>query len=262
MIEIKNLSKSFNNHKVLDNLTLTINKAQTTVIIGRSGCGKSVLLKLIIGVLKPDAGQIIIDGRDIVKMDEKEISKLRLKFGMLFQGAALFDSLSVGENVSFGLRQHTDWSGLSIAQRVNECLGMVGLQGVEDIMPSELSGGMKKRVGLARAICMNPEIILYDEPTTGIDPIMGAAINDLIKELHDKLKVTSVAVTHDMTSAYDIADRIAMLYEGKIVEVGSPAEIKNTDNPIVRQFISGASSGPITEAEHISFGHVKNKNKE
>lgn len=258
MIEIKNLSKSFNSHKVLDNLTLTIDRAQTTVIIGRSGCGKSVLLKLIIGVLKPDSGQILIDGRDITKMDERELSKLRLKFGMLFQGAALFDSLSVGENVSFGLRQNTDWSELSIAQRVNECLGMVGLQGVENIMPSELSGGMKKRVGLARAICMSPEIILYDEPTTGIDPIMGAAINDLIKELHDKLKVTSVAVTHDMTSAYNIADKIAMLYEGKIIEVGSPAEIKNTNNPVVRQFISGASRGPITEADHISFRHVKN----
>lgn len=256
MIEIKNLSKSFSNHKVLDNLSLTINTAETTVIIGRSGCGKSVLLKLIIGVLKPDAGQIIIYGHDITKMDERDLNKLRLKFGMLFQGAALFDSLTVGENVSFGLYQNTSWSKASIVRRVSECLEMVGLKNIENIMPSELSGGMKKRVGLARAICMSPEIILYDEPTTGIDPIMGAAINDLIKELHDKLKVTSIAVTHDMVSAYKIADRIAMLYEGKIIEVGSPQAIKNTSNPVVRQFINGTARGPITETEHISFRHI------
>lgn len=257
MIEIKNLSKSFNNHRVLNDLSLTINTGETTVIIGRSGCGKSVLLKLIIGILKPDSGQIIVDGQDITKMAEDELNKLRLKFGMLFQGAALFDSLSVDGNVGFGLRQNTNWNELSIARRVKECLKMVGLKDVENIMPFELSGGMKKRVGLARAICMSPNIILYDEPTTGIDPIMGAAINDLIKELHDKLKVTSVAVTHDIVSAYKIADRIAMLYEGKIIELGNPEAIKNTNNPIVRQFISGDAQGPITESEHISFRHIK-----
>ena len=257
MIEIKNLCKSFNNHNVLDNLSLTIDTGETTVIIGRSGCGKSVLLKLIIGILKPNSGQIIVDGQDVTKMAEDELNKLRLKFGMLFQGAALLDSLTVGENVGLGLCENTNWSELSIARRLKECLEMVGLKDIENIMPSELSGGMKKRVGLARAICMNPNIILYDEPTTGIDPIMAAAINNLIKELHDRLKVTSVAVTHDMVSAYKIADKIAMLYGGKIIEVGSPGAIKSTNNPIVRQFISGDTQGSITKAEHISFGHVK-----
>lgn len=258
MIEIKNLSKSFNEHKVLDNLTLTINTGETTVIIGPSGCGKSVLLRLIIGILRPDSGEIIIGGCDITKMEEKALNRLRLKFGMLFQGAALFDSLTVGENVGLGLCRNTNWGELSIARRVKECLEMVGLKDIEDIMPSELSGGMKKRVGLARAICMSPDIILYDEPTTGIDPIMGAAINGLIKELHDKLKVTSIAVTHDMVSAYKIADRIAMLYEGKIIEVCPPEQIKSTNNPVVRQFINGDTRGPITETEHISFRHIKN----
>lgn len=259
MIEIKNLCKSFNSHKVLDNLCLSIDTGETTAIIGRSGCGKSVLLKLIIGILKPDSGQIIVYGHDIPKMEGKALNKLRLKFAMLFQGAALFDSLTVGENVSFGLRQNTNWSEPSIRRRVNECLEMVGLRNIEQIMPSELSGGMKKRVGLARAICMSPEIILYDEPTTGIDPIRGAAINSLIKELHDKLQVTSIAVTHDMVSAYQIADKIAMLYEGKIIEVGTPEQIKNTNNPIMRQFINGDAEGPITETEDISFKVESNK---
>ncbi len=247
MIEIKGLSKSFGNHKVLDNLNLTIRTGETMVIIGRSGCGKTVLIKHIIGVLKPDTGEIIIDGRDITKLDGNDLDELRLKFGMLFQLSALFDSLTVGENVGFSMIEHTSLDEAEIAARVEESLELVGLGGIGDLKPAELSGGMKKRVGLARAICMRPEIILYDEPTTGVDPIMGDAINELITELHDKLNVTSIAVTHDMRSAYEIADRIAMLYKGKIIVVGEPDEIKETEDPIVKQFITGAAWGPITK---------------
>lgn len=254
MIEIVNLCKSFGAHKVLDNLNLSIKTGETTVIIGRSGCGKSVLLKHIIGLLKPDYGQVIIDGKDVTRMDEKELSALRLKFGMLFQGAALFDSLNVLENVGFNLIEHTDTKYEDVKKAVKESLALVGLKGIEDKKPAELSGGMRKRVGLARAICMRPQIMLYDEPTTGVDPIMGDAVNDLIRELHNKLKVTGIAVTHDMTSAYKIADRIAMLYNGKIIANGTPEEIKNAKDPIVRQFITGASKGPITEG--IDFEHL------
>jgi phospholipid/cholesterol/gamma-HCH transport system ATP-binding protein len=246
MIEIINLCKSFNSHLVLDNLNLNIKKGETMVIIGRSGCGKSVLLKHIIGIMKPDSGQVIIDNVDITKLDQRELNNFRMKFGMLFQGAALFDSLSIGENVGFALYEHTNLSSSQIQKRISECLAHVGLYGIEHLKPAELSGGMRKRVGLARAICVNPEIIMYDEPTTGVDPIMGDAINDLIVSLHDKLNVTSIAVTHDMVSAYKIADRIGMLYEGKIIAVGTPDEIKNTKDPVVKQFITGAATGPIT----------------
>ena len=246
MITIENLHKSFGDSKVLRGVNLTIEKGKTFVIIGRSGCGKSVLLKHIIGILKPDTGKVIIDGTDITRLNERELNQVRRRFGMLFQGAALFDSLTVGENVSFGLRRHTTLGREEIKRIVREKLRLVGLVRIEGLKPAELSGGMKKRVGLARAIAMEPEIVLYDEPTTGVDPIMAAAINELIIELHDKLKIVSIAVTHDMTSAYKIADKIAMLYEGKIIEVGTPEEIKNTKNPVVRQFITGAAIGPIT----------------
>ena len=247
MIEIINLSKTFNGHKVLDNLNLDIRDGETTVIIGRSGVGKSVLLKHIIGIMKADSGQVLINGTDVTKLKGKELSNFRMKFGMLFQGAALFDSLSVGENVGFYLFEHTTLSKKEIYKKVKESLYMVGLENIEHLKPAELSGGMKKRVGLARAICRNPEIILYDEPTTGVDPVMADAVNTLIKGLHDKIKVTAIAVTHDMISAYKIADRIAMLYEGKIIATGTPQEIKSTDNPIVRQFVTGSAVGPITE---------------
>ena len=247
MIEIINLCKSFGNNKVLENLNLNINTGETTVIIGRSGCGKSVLLKHIIGVMKPDSGQIFIDGKDITKLYGNALNETRMKFGMLFQGAALFDSLPVWHNVVFSMLEHSNKTKEEVKERVSECLGLVGLEGVEDLKPAALSGGMRKRVGLARAICMKPEIILYDEPTTGVDPIMGDSINNLIKELHDKLKVTSIAVTHDMTSAYKIADKIAMLYNGRIIAVGMPNEVKNTKDPVVKQFIHGEAEGPITK---------------
>jgi len=251
MIEIINLCKAFGDNVVLDNLNLTLNTGETTVIIGRSGCGKSVLLKHIIGLMKPDSGQVLIDGKDITTMSDKELKEIRMKFGMLFQSAALFDSLSVGENVGFVLLEHTDTPRNIIRERVTESLSLVGLKDIEDLKPAELSGGMKKRVGLARAICMRPEIVLYDEPTTGVDPIMGDAINDLIKQLHDRLKTTSIAVTHDMRSAYKIATRIAMLYNGKIIANGTPEEIKNSKDTVVKQFITGAAAGPITEAAGI-----------
>jgi phospholipid/cholesterol/gamma-HCH transport system ATP-binding protein len=248
MIEIKGLKKSFNSQKVLDGLDLKVDKGQTCVIIGRSGCGKSVLLKHIVGILKPDTGRVIIDGQDIAKLDDKGIDQLRMKMGMVFQGGALFDSLSVGENVGFGFIEHSHISPKELLERVEEALSMVDLSGIENLMPSELSGGMKKRVALARAICMKPEIILYDEPTTGVDPITADSINELIRSLHDKIKVTSIVVTHDMKSAYRIADKIAMLYQGKIITEGSPQEIQNTGHPVVHQFINGLAKGPITEA--------------
>lgn len=244
-IEIKEVHKNFNHFQVLKGVNLTIQKGETIVIIGRSGCGKSVLLKNIIGILKPESGEILVDGLNINELNEYQLNEHRKSFGMLFQGAALFDSLTVKENVAFGLEEHLNLPAKEISNRVREYLGMVGLEGIDDKKPAELSGGMRKRVGLARAIAMNPEYILYDEPTTGIDPIMGDIINDLILKLHDQLRVTSIVVTHDMVSAYKIADRIAMLYNGKIVFTGSPEEIKENNDPVVRQFITGSGEGPI-----------------
>lgn len=247
MIIIENLQKSFKNNNVLRGVDLEIKKGESMVIIGGSGSGKSVLLKLIIGILKPDKGRIIIDGVDMTTLDEKGLYRIRTKFGMLFQGAALFDSLKVGENVAFALREHTKMTDAEIKGRVAEKLKIVGLSGIENLRISELSGGMKKRVGLARALAINPEILLYDEPTTGLDPIMADVINNLIVRVRSTLDVTEVAITHDMVSAYKIADRIAMLYEGKIIQVGAPKEIQDSENPVVRQFITGSSEGPIKQ---------------
>ena len=247
MIEIKDLVKSFGEHVVLNRVNLTIETGETMVIIGRSGGGKSVLLKHIIGLIKPDRGGVLIDGVDIARLSGRGLDEIRKKFGMLFQGAALFDSMTVEENVGFALREHTDLAPSAIRQRVQECLALVGLQGIEELHPAELSGGMRKRVGLARAVAMSPQIILYDEPTTGVDPIMGDVINELIVALRDRLKITSVMVTHDMRSAYKVADRIAMLYNGLIVGVGTPEEIKKSPNPVVQQFIQGLGTGPIQE---------------
>ena len=238
-IEIINLVKRFGQHKVLDGVNLTIRDGETMVIIGRSGCGKSVLLKHIIGLVRPDEGQVLVDGQEISRMEGDKLAKLRLRLAMLFQGAALFDSLTVGGNVAFPLEEHTDKTTPAIEARVKECLGLVGLAGIEHLKPAELSGGMRKRVGLARAIALQPRVILYDEPTTGVDPIMADVINHLIIGLHDRLKVTGVVVTHDMVSAYKVGDRIAMLHEGRIAQVGTVAEIQSTNNPVVRQFILG-----------------------
>jgi phospholipid/cholesterol/gamma-HCH transport system ATP-binding protein len=245
MIEIEDLHKRFNSKIVLAGLSLTIERGETMVVIGGSGSGKSVLLRHVIGLMKPDRGRVIVDGQEVGRLDEAQVTELRKKFGMLFQSSALFDSLSVWENVGFSLAQHTTLSPGEIRGVAREKLALVGLKGVEDLMPAELSGGMKKRVGLARAIAHDPEIMLYDEPTTGLDPIMADVINDLIVRLKEQLHVTAIAITHDMTSAYKIADRIAMLYQGKIWEVGTPEEIRASTNPVVRQFIAGSAEGPI-----------------
>jgi phospholipid/cholesterol/gamma-HCH transport system ATP-binding protein len=246
-IELKNLSKSFNDHNVLDDLNLKIEKGSTLVVIGRSGCGKSVLLKHIIGVLKPDSGKVMVSGEDIWGMNRDVFNKIIFKMNMVFQGGALFDSLTVGENVGFELIEHGLASGDELQKKIEEALSLVDLTGIAKLMPSELSGGMRKRVALARAICMHPEIILYDEPTTGVDPITADIINELILSLQAKLKVTSIVVTHDMKSAYKIGSRIAMLYKGKIIADGTPEEIQNSKDPFVYQFINGLAKGPITE---------------
>ena len=245
MIEIKDLYKNFGNNQVLNGVDLNINKGETIVILGRSGCGKSVLLKHIIGLMRPDKGKIFIDGEEITAYNDEKLYNLRKRFGMLFQGSALFDSMTVEENVGLGLTEHTRLGKEKIREVVKEKLRLVGMAGVEDLKPAELSGGMKKRVGLARAIAMEPEFVLYDEPTTGLDPIMADVINELIISLRNSLSITSIAVTHDIVSAYKIADRIAMLYEGKIVFTGTPEETKNTTDPVVKQFIEGSSEGPI-----------------
>jgi phospholipid/cholesterol/gamma-HCH transport system ATP-binding protein len=247
MIQIQNLSKRFNNNLVLDQLSLDVQTGQTCVIIGRSGCGKSVLLKHIVGLLRPDSGRVLVDGKQVATLKELELVALRSKISMVFQGGALFDSMDVSENVGFNLLEHTRINRKEIMARVDESLSLVGLGGIGNLMPSELSGGMKKRVALARAICIKPEIILYDEPTTGVDPITADSINELIRSLHDKLKVTSLVVTHDMKSAYHIADKIAMMYKGKIILEGSPEQIQESGDPVVHQFINGLSKGPITE---------------
>ena len=245
MIDLTELYKSFNSKRVLQGINLHIERGETMVIIGGSGSGKSVIMKHIIGLIRPDKGKVVVEDQDLATMDDHSLNQLRKKFGMLFQYAALFDSLKVWENVGFGLRQHARLSDREIKEMAKEKLAMVGLRGVEDLMPSELSGGMKKRVGLARAIALEPEILLYDEPTTGLDPIMADVINELILEMKRRLNVTGIAITHDMISAYKIADRIAMLYQGKIQQVGTPEEIRNSKDPVVHQFITGSAVGPI-----------------
>jgi phospholipid/cholesterol/gamma-HCH transport system ATP-binding protein len=245
MIRVVDLHKSFGDNKVLQGVNLRLRKGETLVIIGQSGCGKSVLLKHIMGLLKPDRGKVFVDGVDITLLNDDELHKITRKFGMLFQGTALFDSLTVGQNVSFGLERYTNYSKERIKEMVKANLAKVGLKGIEHLMPFELSGGMRKRVGLARAIAYNPDIILYDEPSTGIDPIRADAINDLIIRMKKEMNASELIITHDMVSAYKVADRIGMLYEGKIIEMGSAEEIRNSKNPVVQQFIHGSAEGPI-----------------
>jgi phospholipid/cholesterol/gamma-HCH transport system ATP-binding protein len=239
MITIKNVYKNFNNKKVLEDINLEIQPGEIMVLMGPSGCGKSTLLRLLIGLLKPTSGEIWVDGQEIGQMSEDELNEVRKKMGMVFQYSALFDFLSVGENVAFGLRQHTDMTDEDIMKTVSRRLKMVGLADYENVMPSELSGGMKKRVSLARAIAVDPSIVLYDEPTAGLDPIMATVIDRLIASCRARLGITSVVVTHHMDSAFKIADRMAMINEGKVIEVGTPEQIKNSTNPIVQQFIHG-----------------------
>jgi phospholipid/cholesterol/gamma-HCH transport system ATP-binding protein len=238
MISIKNIKKSFADLQVLNDVNLEIKRGESLVILGASGCGKSVLLKLMMALLIPDAGQIIINGKNVYSLTRKELYKLRTRFGMLFQGAALFDSMNVFENVTLPLTEHTDKTLEEKKANAAQRLNLVGLPGIEHKFPSELSGGMKKRVGLARALCMNPDFVLYDEPTTGLDPISADKINDLITELNHKLSITSIAVTHDLYSAFKIGDRFAMLAGGVIEFVGTKEELQSSTNPIIREFLS------------------------
>ena len=235
VISLRQLNITFGTHTVLDNIDLDVYKGETLAVLGPSGTGKSTVLRSMIGLLEPNGGQIFIQGEDVSGLDEDGWNRLRMKMGMVFQYSALFDFLTVGENVAFGLRQHTDKSNEEIQGIVTQMLDLVGLPGTQDLYPAELSGGMKKRVGLARAIAVNPEIVLYDEPTAGLDPIMSRNISRLIKKTQEQLHVTSVLVQ----SAFYAADRVAMLYEGHIVAIGTAEEMKNSTNPIVKAFIEG-----------------------
>jgi len=246
ILRLRGVTKVFDRQLVLDRLELDIARGETLVVIGRSGCGKSVLLKHITGLVSPDAGEILFEGEDITRFDRKKIFQMRMHFGMLFQSSALFDSMSVGENVALPLRKHKIMEEAEIERIAAEKLALVGLTDVFDRFPAEMSGGMKKRIGLARAVVMNPQVVLYDEPTTGLDPIMADVINELIRKLQRELEITSVVVTHDMKSAYHVGDRIAMLHEGRIIVSGTPEEVRNTDHPILRQFIEGRAEGPIS----------------
>jgi len=237
MIEVRRLSKTFNGNPVLQGVHLTVEDGEILVVIGKSGCGKTVLLKHLIGLIEPDEGEILVDGVAIYELNRKQLLEMRKRFGMLFQSAALFDSLTVGENIALPLKEHTSLSKKIIEEKVREKLRLVGLEGIEHLRTSELSGGMKKRVGLARALVLEPNYILFDEPTTGVDPIMAERINDLIIDLQERLKVTIIAVTHDLRSAYKIGTRLAMLAEGRIVFVGTVSEIKSSTNSTVMEFI-------------------------
>ncbi len=245
IIHIEGLRKSFGELQVLRGVNLNIVRGESLVIIGRSGCGKSVLLKHINGLISADAGSVEVFGETWGDIKGKRIAEVRKKIGMLFQSAALLDSLTVEDNVGLGLRESFGIPDKEIGAIVNEKLEMVGMSGTNDLYPSSLSGGMRKRVGLARAIATNPDIVLYDEPTTGLDPITADMINDLILELHDKLDITSISVTHDMIAAYKTAQRMVMLYDGVIEYEGTPDQIKNSGNAIVDQFINGRADGPI-----------------
>ncbi|MEK6794621.1 MAG: ABC transporter ATP-binding protein [Spirochaetota bacterium] len=245
MIEISDLYKRFGPHEVLRGATLTVPKGETVVVIGRSGCGKSVLLKHILGLLKPDSGDILVDGESITAMGEDGLGRIRKKFGMVFQGAALFDSLNVYENVTFGLRNIGGRTEDEMREKASNVLHSVGLPGIEEKSVADLSGGMRKRVGLARAIALDPEILLYDEPTTGLDPIMSRVIDDLIVKMKNELGVTSIVITHDITSVFRVADRVYMLNEGRIIEGGTSEELQRTEDPFLRQFIDGKTDGPI-----------------
>lgn len=241
MIEVRQLRKSFGSNTILDGVSFRIEKGESVVIIGRSGGGKSVLLKHLIALLKPDSGQVLIEGEDIVPMNERQLLRVRHKFGMLFQQAALFDSLTVAENVAFAFRRDRSLPEREVRRKVSEVLEMVELPGIESKKPAELSGGMRKRVGLARAIIYQPEIVLYDEPTTGLDPVVSDSIDQLMLRVRDRLHVTSVVVTHDMRSARRLGQRILMLHQQRLYATGTADEIFQSSDPVVRQFVEGVA---------------------
>ena len=246
VISVRNLVKNFGSRRILNGITLDVHQGETLVVMGGSGCGKSTFLRHLIGAIRPDSGEVWMFGQDIAKATEDQMDEIRKKYGMLFQSGALFDSMTVGENIALPLREHTKLDENIIGIVVKMKLELVGLRGFEKLMPSQLSGGMKKRVGLARAIVMDPSIIFYDEPTAGLDPVMTGVIDKLTIDLTKKLNITSVVVTHDMNSVFRIADRIVMLHQGNILQIGTREEIKNSQNPLVRQFITGEAEGPIS----------------
>lgn len=246
MISLQNVHKAFGPKQVLQGFTLDVEEGETMVIIGYSGSGKSVAIKHIVGLLEPDEGRVIVDDLDVPTLPRHKLYALRARIGYVFQFAALFDSLSIGENVAMGLRKQGQLSGKEIEGRVHEVLELVDLPNIQDRFPAELSGGMRKRVGLARAIALRPKYILYDEPTTGLDPVTSAVIDELMVRMREVLGVTSIVITHDMRSAYRVGTRIAMLYEGQVRQVGTVDEIRNTSDPIVRQFVEGR---PEVDAE-------------
>ena len=246
VISVKNLVKNFGPRRIINDITLDIYQGETLVVMGGSGCGKSTFLRHLIGSIRPDSGEIWMFGKDIAKLSEDEMHEVRKKYGMLFQSGALFDSLTVGENIALPLREHTKLDETIINIVIKMKLELVGLRGFENLMPSQLSGGMKKRVGLARAIVMDPTIVFYDEPTAGLDPVMTGVVDKLTIDLTKKLHITSVVVTHDMNSVFRIADRIVMLHQGNVLQIGTPDEIKHSKNPIVQQFITGEAEGPIS----------------
>lgn len=243
MIQLSGLHKSFNGHRVLQGLDLTIPDGKITVIIGRSGGGKSVLLKHMIGLLRPDSGRVEVDGTDLSKLDDRQLKDFRKRFGMLFQNAALFDSMNVFENVAFPLKEHKKMSPSQVRDRVHEVLELVGLKDIDEKMPSELSGGMRKRVGLARAIVLSPQILLYDEPTTGLDPIMTDSVDQLILATQKKLGITSVVISHDIEATFRIADKVAMIHDGKILLEGDEKKFRSSHEPFVRKFLEGHADG-------------------
>jgi phospholipid/cholesterol/gamma-HCH transport system ATP-binding protein len=247
VIRTENLWKSYGDKPVLSGVDLEIPDGQALTIIGRSGGGKSVLLKHLIGLIRPDEGKVFVNDKDLQKLTYDELADVRRQFGMLFQMAALFDSMTVGENIGLGLREHTEMKEDEIAKVVADMLEMIGLPGIEEVKPADLSGGMRKRVGLARAIAMKPKYILYDEPTTGLDPVTADAINVLMKDIQQQLGTTSIVVTHDLKSAEFVSERVCMLHDGVIIFDGTFEEIKASPDPIVQQFITGSSHGPMTD---------------
>ena len=248
MIRLVDVHKAFGPKQVLNGFTLDVLEGETMVIIGYSGTGKSVAIKHIVGLLEPDSGEVVVDGLEVPRLPRRELYKLRARIGYVFQFAALFDSLTIGENVAMGLRKQGELDEREISERVDQALDLVDLPGVQSKFPAELSGGMRKRVGIARSVALRPKYMLYDEPTTGLDPVTSAVIDDLMVRMRDKLGVTSIVITHDMRSAYTVGTRIAMLYQGRVRQVGPVDEIQHTSDPVVRQFIEGRAhleSSPV-----------------
>ena len=257
MIRLVDVYKSFGPKRVLEGFSLDVAEGETMVIIGYSGTGKSVAIKHIVGLLEPDRGEVWVDGREVPTLPRRELYELRSHIGYVFQFAALFDSMTIGENVAMGLRKQQQLEESEIGQRVSEALDLVDLPGVQSRFPAELSGGMRKRVGIARAIALRPKYILYDEPTTGLDPVTSAVIDELMVRMRERLGVTSVVITHDMRSAYTVGSRIAMLYQGRVQQVGTVDEIRNTDDLIVKQFIEGR---PTLDEEPVPGADAKSGN--